>query len=102
MYKCVECGHLFEDGEQKIYRENIGECHGSPSYMDFSVCPICGGEYEEIMPCSVCGTYEHDFGRPLCKDCEEEVKKEFLNFACNLNEDQKEFLVKLFEDGEIL
>ena len=46
MYKCVACGHLFEDGEQETYRENMVECHGSPAYQDFSVCPVCGEAYE--------------------------------------------------------
>ena len=26
MYKCLDCGHIFDDGEQKI----IGENHGLP------------------------------------------------------------------------
>lgn len=102
MYKCVDCGHLFEDGEQKTYKENIGECHGSPSYVYFSVCPICDGEYEEINPCTVCGSYEHSASRLLCEDCENEVKEDFKKFACNLNDAEKQYLIELFENGEIL
>lgn len=102
MYKCADCGHLFEEGEELIITENIGDFRDMPAYKTFYYCPICKGDFNEIKPCTVCGSYEHDVDKLLCHDCEEQVKDEFANFACNLNEDQKQYLVKLFENGEIL
>ena len=52
MYKCLECGNLFEEGEQKRMRECVGEYWGSPAYQEYAVCPCCGGSYEEISPLS--------------------------------------------------
>lgn len=52
-YICLDCGHIFDEGEQKVYREN----HGLPGgyYEEFSVCPVCGGDYEEAAHCVSCG-----------------------------------------------
>lgn len=102
MYRCVNCGNLFEEGEQKRIRENMGECHGAPSYIDYYVCPVCEGDYEEVKPCTVCGSYRHDASRLLCEDCENKVKEEFRKMACNLNDEEKKYLIEMFENGEIL
>lgn len=102
MYKCVACGHLFEDGEQKTYRENMGECHGSPAYQEFSVCPICGEDYEEVKPCKICGSYEHETGEDFCDECQKDVKKRFDNLIKqNFNDAEIELLRQMDEDGLI-
>ena len=54
MYKCCECGHLFEEGEQAVWYENQGECHGITAMEKFSGCPICKGDYEEVHQCKEC------------------------------------------------
>ena len=101
MFKCRDCGHLFEYGEEKHLSDEIGGC-GFSQKITKSVCPICDGDYDEIKPCTVCGSHEHDADKLLCHNCEEQVKKEFANFACNLNEAQKQYLIELFENGEML
>ena len=57
MYKCCECGHLFEEGEQAIWYENQGECHGRVAMEKFSGCPLCRGGYEEAHQCNGCGEW---------------------------------------------
>lgn len=46
-YKCLECGHIFEEGEQSFWKEPHGE--------RLSGCPICDGSYEECVSCNHCG-----------------------------------------------
>jgi RecJ-like exonuclease len=100
MYKCVACGHLFEDGEQKTYRENMGECHGSPAYQEFSVCPICGEDYEEVKPCKICGSYEHETDNGFCEECQKDIMKRFNQLIKdNFSEEEIEFLKEEQEYG---
>jgi len=69
MYKCLNCGHVFEDGEQKVVKEN----HGLPGgfYETSEYCPICGGDFEETKPCKVCGSeqLDDDLYDGFCLDC---------------------------------
>lgn len=79
-FKCLSCGHIFEEGEQATWREYMGECHGSPAYEEFSGCPICNGEYEETKQCEICGGefLEDELnGEGVCDDCIEEYSKYF-------------------------
>lgn len=100
MYKCLDCGHLFEDGEQRTYRENVGECHGSTSFQEFSICPVCGGDYEEIKPCKICGTYEHECEEEYCDNCKKDVRKRFSEFVeKEFTKEERELLNELY-DGE--
>ena len=70
MYKCNECGNLFEEGEQVVWQEDRGECFGFPSYETMDGCPLCSGDYEEVEPCKICGSYESiKDGEEFCKDC---------------------------------
>lgn len=65
-YKCLDCGHVFDNGEQEILYETHGlDC---PPYERFSVCPVCGGYFEETVKCKACG--------------EEHLKKELNNWLC--------------------
>ena len=102
MYKCVACGHLFENGEQNTYRENVGECHGSPAYQEFSVCPICGEDYEEVKPCKICGNYDHENDEGFCEECKKDIMKRFNNLIeQNFWETEIELLREMDEDGLI-
>lgn len=79
-YKCLECGHIFDEGEEKIYTECMGECHGSPAYETFRVCPVCGGDFGETKSCLFCGAefLEDELnGGGVCDDCIEEYSKYF-------------------------
>ena len=78
-FKCLECGNIFEEGEQATWREYMGECHGSPAYEEFSGCPICNGEYEETKRCEICGgefLEDELLGGCVCEECVEECKRD--------------------------
>ena len=55
MYRCCECGHLFEEGEQAVWEETHGL--DSPPYEKWSGCPVCKGDYEEVNQCKECGDW---------------------------------------------
>ena len=63
MFKCVECGHLFELGEEKRFVEAHGE--------EYLGCAICGGAYEETVRCKKCGThrFEDELYNGICAEC---------------------------------
>lgn len=69
MYKCYDCGHIFEDGEQRVVKED----HGLPGgfYERFSQCPVCGGDYDEAHYCADCGKpfLEDELFSGRCEDC---------------------------------
>lgn len=70
MYRCTECGHIFEDGEQKSCREFHPEVD-SMQYERFDGCPLCGGSYESVYKCDDCGNVlsEDELFFGLCKNC---------------------------------
>lgn len=76
-YKCLECGHIFEDGEQEEWEET----HGleTPPYEKMSGCPLCKGSYEETVHCSVCGGnfLDEELTGGVCEDCVEEMKDQY-------------------------
>lgn len=71
MFKCCECGHLFEDGEQAIWYENQGECHGRIAMEKFCGCPMCKGDYEEVHQCKECDEWhtKDELCGGYCFDC---------------------------------
>ena len=81
MYRCLNCGHLFEDSEEA----NIREAHGEA----FSACPVCHGDYMEVKPCEKCGGwfFEDDLFGGLCADCirERVTYENFLAYLMDTN-----------------
>ena len=70
-YKCLECGHIFEEGEQKSWYEPHGEL--------WDGCPICNGQYEEARSCQVCGGVfleEELNGACVCDECINEYRED--------------------------
>ena len=74
MYKCLECGNLFEEGEEATWSENRGEFWGSPCSESVSGCPICKGEYEKTTKCKLCNSenLKDELTSGICDDCLEE------------------------------
>lgn len=69
MYKCTECGHLFEDGEQARWTEMRGFTDGRGE--EWSGCPMCKGGYEEAKLCKSCdeGHTESELFDGWCAEC---------------------------------
>ena len=93
MYKCKECGHLFEDGEQVSWTESHGE--------RLVGCPICKGVYESARPCNLCGSYEEkESAEEYCEKCKKDVKKRFNDFVeKEFTKEERDLLNELY-DGE--
>ena len=107
-YICLDCGNIFEEGEQITFQENMGDRFGDKAYKIISGCPKCGGEYEESTPCSICGSehLEEDLNVGLCDDCIDKYKNDIdMCFNIGKNDDDKVelncFLASMFEKIEI-
>lgn len=93
MYRCKECGNLFEYGEEQRWVEPHGET--------FSGCPICYGPYEVAMPCKMCGGYS-DEDVDYCETCKNDIKQRFVDLLDkNFTEEERDLLNELY-DGERL
>lgn len=78
MYRCLECGHIFEEGEQKEISETIGEFGSYPATITRMCCPLCNGEYEEVHYCKMCGSCFSDeyLNGGICDSCIESYKND--------------------------
>ena len=92
MYKCTECGHLFEEGEQAVWYDNQGECHGVTAMERFSGCPVCKGDYEEVYQCEACGDWqtEDELYDSWCEKClRETINYDTFFEYCEANIDEQ-------------
>ena len=92
MYKCIDCGHLFEEGEESVWYENQGECHGVTAMERFSGCPICHGDYEEVHKCKECGVWhtEDELYGGLCEKClRDTINYDTFFEYCEANKDDQ-------------
>ena len=99
MYRCLECGNLFEEGEQAEWVETHGL--DTPPYEELSGCPICKGGYEEVEPCKICGSYAEEMQGDYCKECVVDVQKRFKALMEEFSAEERELLNELY-DGEPL
>ncbi len=83
-YKCLECGNIFESGEEKVHYERIHPDY--PLYEELRSCPACGGEYEEAIQCEGCGGYflEDELTEGLCDECVAGLVREYSHEAHEL------------------
>lgn len=108
-YICLDCGHIFEEGEQGKSRAFLGECHGKNVYEEEKCCPICGGDYEEAFACEICGTlhYKDNLCGGACDRCINEYRYDIntcYDVAKKMGEEQVElncFLASIFTKDEI-
>lgn len=92
MYRCESCGHLFEEGEQAVWYENQGECHGVTAMEKFSGCPMCNGDYEEVHQCKKCGYWhtEDELYEGWCEKClRETINYDTFFEYCEANKDEQ-------------
>lgn len=68
MYKCNECGEIFEKPWER-YEEETGAYD--------SGCIYCGSDYfEETYICTHCGDYGADEQNGLCEECKSALKED--------------------------
>ena len=90
MYKCTECGYLFEEGEQAVWEERHGL--DSPPYEKWSGCPVCKGDYEEVHQCKKCGDWhsEDELYDGWCEKClRETINYDTFFEYCEANKDEQ-------------
>ena len=92
MYRCENCGHLFEEGEQAVWHENQGECHGITAMEQFSGCPLCHDDYNEVYQCNECCDwhYADELYSGWCEKClRETINYDTFFEYCEANKDEK-------------
>ena len=90
MYRCCECGNLFEEGEQAVWEERHGL--DSPPYETWSGCPVCRGDYEEVHQCKGCGDWHSDdeLYDGWCEKClRETINYDTFFEYCEANKDEQ-------------
>ena len=81
MYKCFDCGCVFE--QPKVYIEDCtpgGVSEGGSFLQKYDCCPECEGTFGSVEECTICGEWdytdvgcynEHGF---VCSVCESEIE----------------------------
>lgn len=101
-YKCINCNHVFEDGEEQRWTESRGEFWGSPCCEEMSGCPVCGCGFEEVKPCKLCGGYSSEMTGEYCSECCNDLKKKFRSLIdTNFIKEEIEALSEIFEGESI-
>jgi predicted amidophosphoribosyltransferase len=104
----LDCGHIFDDGEEARWTENVGEFWGAPAMERMTGCPLCRGDYEATTPCEICGS-EHlddELISGICEECLEEYRYD-INTCFEIGKAETEsielnsFIVSLFDREEI-
>lgn len=84
MFKCLNCGHLFDEGEQAVKRDRHGFKDGPAE--EYSTCPVCGyTDLEQTVRCRKCGGeyLEEEMHGHICDKCVSDYVNydTFLQFA---------------------
>ena len=90
MYRCENCGHLFEEGEQAVWEERHGL--DTPPYEKWSGCPLCHDGYEEVHQCKECGDWhtENELYDGWCEKClRETINYDTFFEYCEANKDEQ-------------
>ena len=101
MFRCCECGNLFEEGEQAVWEERHGL--DSPPYEKWSGCPVCKGSYEEVHQCKECGDWhtENELYDGWCEKClRETINYDTFFEYCEANKADK--YLDIFVMSELL
>lgn len=90
MYRCENCGHLFEEGEQAVTYETHG--FYQPPYEEIHSCPVCGGDFEEVHQCKECGEWhsEDELYEGWCEKClRKTINYDTFFEYCEANKDEQ-------------
>ena len=99
-FKCYNCGHIFEEGEQKRWVEPHGE--------RVQGCPCCGGAYEKTLKCEICDSehLEEELNGGVCDECINKYRKDFntcyeVSFGEKASIEINSLLASLFDVSDI-
>lgn len=98
-YVCLDCGHIFEDGEERRYDDILDVIDGVPYAEPSACCPICGGQYEDASICRKCGgAFAPDkvVGDLYCRECLDEFMTA-ENMKRYISEDLENFAEWIFD-----
>ena len=101
MYRCENCGHLFEEGEQAVWEEKHGFIDGP--FEKWSGCPLCKSDYEEVHQCKECYDWnaEDELYGGWCEKCLRETINYNTFFEyCEANRDEQ--YLDIFVMSELL
>lgn len=101
MFKCCDCGNLFEEGEQAVWEEKHGFIDGP--FEKWSGCPLCKSDYEEVHQCKECGDwhYEDELYDGWCEKClRETINYDTFFEYCEANRDEQ--YLDIFVMSELL
>ena len=90
MYRCCNCGNLFEEGEQAVWEERHGFIDGP--FEKWSGCPLCKSDYEEVHQCNECGDWhtENELYDGWCEKClRETINYDTFFEYCEANKDEQ-------------
>lgn len=93
---------MFEDGEQRIVRDVLTHIDGDPYAEWYSVCPVCGGDFEEAEECKRCGGHfapDKMIARLYCRECLDELMTP-ENMERYVREDEDNFAEWLYEEAK--
>ncbi len=97
MYRCTDCGHIIEVGEEYTYTEEHGE--------KFQCCPVCGGDFLEVDHCDGCHKVKFldELYSGYCVKC---LKKSLnganISHFIKRTDQAEDFYVKWFYETECL
>ena len=82
MYKCVECGGIFEEPKRYCDDYTPGGAFEGGSFMSYyNACPYCASNYDEAQVCVGCGKYKiikyggFIDGEFYCDNCKNEIEE---------------------------
>ena len=85
MFKCRDCGYIFDEPKKYSEDRTPGGVHEGGSFIEhFTGCPLCAGAYEDTIYCDECmelfGESEVEYvelengeKKYLCEKCKEEL-----------------------------
>lgn len=96
MYICNECHSVFNKPMRMHEDKTPYGGNAEPRFMDYyEVCPDCGADFSEAMPCQRCESryVSVQIGYPFCAHCMSQLMKQYEQLiADNFREDEYDML----------
>ena len=99
--KCTSCGYVFDYEDRTVVKESHGFNDGFCE--TFSICPNCGGDFEDAADCCECGEAftENELYSGWCEKCLRETINYDTSFEyCEANKDEQ--YLDIFVMSELL